>query len=163
MSVPNFMWYPYWANITCFRKINCYLGCNNYTEDIATFTALEKIYSTKYFCNNIINVAGFSEMFVKRNFSCIWYWQPCRYQEQCDSPTRADKIQQWSGFWWTWALYIQQQRICWYSVWPSQWHWLWWNNCMLYPILNWLEAYFNPHPQEIMVLMELELCIIQLT
>ena len=49
-----------------------FLSCvNNYlhVEDIATFTALVKIYSTKYFSNT--KVAGFGEIFVQRKYSPI--------------------------------------------------------------------------------------------
>ena len=49
-----------------------FLSCvNDYIEDMATFTALVKIYSTKYFCST--KVAGLGEIFVKRKFSRIWY------------------------------------------------------------------------------------------
>ena len=41
------------------------------TEDMATFTALVKIYSTKYFCNT--KVAGVDEILVQQKFSAIWY------------------------------------------------------------------------------------------
>ena len=34
ISVPNFtIQYPYWINIACFRKVNCYYGCNKYYYD----------------------------------------------------------------------------------------------------------------------------------
>ena len=35
---------------------------NDYKEDMVTFTALAKIYSTEYFCNT--KVAGLGEIFV---------------------------------------------------------------------------------------------------
>ena len=44
-----------------------FLSCiNDYIEDMATFTALVKIYSTEYFCNT--KVARLGEIFVKENF-----------------------------------------------------------------------------------------------
>ena len=40
-----------------------FLSCvNDYVEDMATFTALARIYSTEYFCNT--KVAGLGENFV---------------------------------------------------------------------------------------------------
>ena len=44
---------------------------DGYTEDMATFTALAKIYSSEYFCN--ARVAGIGEIFVQRKFSAIRY------------------------------------------------------------------------------------------
>ena len=44
---------------------------NDYIEDMATFTALAKIYSTKYFYNT--KVAGLGGIFVQRKFCHIWY------------------------------------------------------------------------------------------
>ena len=44
---------------------------DDYTEDMVTFTALAKIYSSEYFCN--ARVAGIGEIFVQRNFSAIRY------------------------------------------------------------------------------------------
>ena len=43
-----------------------FLSCVNYTEYMATFTALVKKISTKYFCN--AKVAGLGELFVKQKF-----------------------------------------------------------------------------------------------
>ena len=52
-----------------------FLSCvNDYIEDMATFTALAKIYSTKYFCNT--KVGGLGKIFVQRNFCRIRYLQP---------------------------------------------------------------------------------------
>ena len=45
----------------------------DYIEDMATITALAKIYSTKYFCNT--KVSGVGEIFVKRKFSHIRYYE----------------------------------------------------------------------------------------
>ena len=42
---------------------------NDYIDDMATFTVLEKNYSTKYFCNE--KVAGPGEMFVQQKFSFL--------------------------------------------------------------------------------------------
>ena len=44
---------------------------NDYIEDMATFTASAKIYSTEYFCN--AKVAGIGEIFVQRKVSAIRY------------------------------------------------------------------------------------------
>ena len=47
-----------------------FLSCvNNYIEDMATFTALAKIYSIEYFCNT--NVPGLGEIFVKQKVLAI--------------------------------------------------------------------------------------------
>ena len=43
----------------------------DYIEDMATFTALAKIYSTEYFCNTKVAVLG--EIFVQRKFFRIQY------------------------------------------------------------------------------------------
>ena len=42
---------------------------NDYIEDMATFTALMKIYSTEYFCN--VKAAGLGEIFVQKKLSAI--------------------------------------------------------------------------------------------
>ena len=58
----NFAIYSHWQN---FCHTN-FLSCVNeymYIEDMATFTTLVKIYSTKYFCNT--KVSGVGEIFVK--------------------------------------------------------------------------------------------------
>ena len=45
-----------------FLSVN-FLSCvNDYIEDMATFTALAKIYSIEYFCNT--KVSGLGEIFV---------------------------------------------------------------------------------------------------
>ena len=44
---------------------------NDYMEDIATFTALAKIYSTEYFCST--KVAGLGKLFVQQKFLAIQY------------------------------------------------------------------------------------------
>ena len=55
----NFAICSYWRN---FYRTN-FLSCvNDYIEDMATFTALAKIYSTEYFCNT--KVARLGEIFV---------------------------------------------------------------------------------------------------
>ena len=49
-----------------------FLSCvNDYIEDMATFTALAKIYSTEYFCNT--KVARLSEIFVQQKFCRLQY------------------------------------------------------------------------------------------
>ena len=52
-----------------FLSVNFLSRDNDYIEDMATFTALAKIYSTEYFCN--AKVAGIGEIFVQRKFSAI--------------------------------------------------------------------------------------------
>ena len=64
----NFAICSHWRN---FYHANFLSYVNDYIEDMATFTALAKIYSTKYFCNTKISVLG--EIFVKLKFSCIRY------------------------------------------------------------------------------------------
>ena len=59
----NFAICSHWRNFYCANFLSC---VNDYIEDIVTFTALAKNYSTKYFCNT--KVAGLGEIFVKRNF-----------------------------------------------------------------------------------------------
>ena len=49
----------YWRNFYCVNFLSC---VNDYVEDVATFTALVKIYSTEYFCNT--KVGGLDENFV---------------------------------------------------------------------------------------------------
>ena len=62
----------HWQN---FYHVN-FLSCvNDYVEDMATFTAFAKIYSTKYFCN--ARVSGVGKIFVKRKFSHIQYLGKC--------------------------------------------------------------------------------------
>ena len=61
---------------TCLHGRNFYhanfLSCiDDYTEDMATFTTLAKIYSSEYFCNAM--VAGIGEIFVQRKFLAIQY------------------------------------------------------------------------------------------
>ena len=51
----------YWRNFYCANFLFC---VNDYIEDMATFTALVKIYSTEYFCNTKVHVAGLGEIFV---------------------------------------------------------------------------------------------------
>ena len=64
----NFTMCSYWRN---FYRMN-FLSCvNDYIEDMVTFTALAKIYSTEYFCNT--KVAGLGEIFVQRKFCRIRY------------------------------------------------------------------------------------------
>ena len=46
-------------------------GIDDYTEDMVTFTALAKTYSSEYFCN--ARIAGIGEIFVQRKFLAIWY------------------------------------------------------------------------------------------
>ena len=45
---------------------------DDYTEDMATFTALAKVYSSEYFNN--ARVAGIGEIFVQRNILAIQYF-----------------------------------------------------------------------------------------
>ena len=66
-----------------------FLSCvNDYIEDMATFTALAKIYFTKYFCNT--KVSGVGEIFVKRKFSHIQYYNivlaPPPFDNYCICP-----------------------------------------------------------------------------
>ena len=51
--------------------MNFFVRVNDYIEDMATFTALAKIYSTEYFCN--VEVAGLGEIFIQRKFLAVWY------------------------------------------------------------------------------------------
>ena len=53
---------------------------DDYPEDMMTFTALAKIYSTEYFCDT--KVAGVDEIFVQRKilsytvyyvYECLWF------------------------------------------------------------------------------------------
>ena len=58
----------------CLHRRNFYptnfLSCiDDYTEDMATFTTLAKIYSSEYFCN--AREAGIGKIFVLRKFSAI--------------------------------------------------------------------------------------------
>ena len=70
----------YWRNFYCVNFLSC-VYVNDYIEDMATFTALAKIYSTEYFCNT--KVAGLGEIFVQRKFCHIWVLLyniiPCAY------------------------------------------------------------------------------------
>ena len=54
----NFTICSYWRN---FCRMN-FLSCVDYIEDMATFPALVKIYSTEYFCDT--KVDGLGEIFV---------------------------------------------------------------------------------------------------
>ena len=61
---------------TCLNGRNFYPAnflsrIEDYTEDMATFTILVKIYSSEYFCS--ARVAGIGEIFVQRKFSAIRY------------------------------------------------------------------------------------------
>ena len=73
----NFHQEKIFANFTtCLHGQNFYPAnflshIDDYTEDMATFTALAKIYSSEYFCN--ARVAGIDEIFVQRKFSAIQY------------------------------------------------------------------------------------------
>ena len=73
----NFRQEKIFANFTiCSHWRNFYhaifLSCvHDNTEDMATFTALAKIYSTKYFCST--KVSGVGVLFVKQKFSRIRY------------------------------------------------------------------------------------------
>ena len=50
-----------------------FLSCvNDYSENMATFTALVKIYSTEYFCNT--EVAGLGKIFVQQKVLAIQYF-----------------------------------------------------------------------------------------
>ncbi len=51
-------------------KFNCPV-LMYYIDDMVTFTALAKVYSTEYFCNT--KVAGLGEIFVQRKISAIQY------------------------------------------------------------------------------------------
>ena len=62
--LPIFAICSHWWN---FYHANFLSGINDYIEDMATFTAWAKIYSTDYFCNT--KVVGLGEIFVKRKFS----------------------------------------------------------------------------------------------
>ena len=48
---------------TCLHGQNCWSHIDDYTEDMATNTALAKIYSSKYFWN--ARIAGIGENFVR--------------------------------------------------------------------------------------------------
>ena len=67
MKLPNFRQEKIFANFNIcshrrdFYHINFLSSVNDYIEDMATFTALEKIYSTKYFYNT--KVPGVSKIF----------------------------------------------------------------------------------------------------
>ena len=61
--VEGFTTCSHWQNIYHSNLLSC---VNDYIEDIATFTALAKIYSTEYFCNT--KVAGLGEIFSTKNF-----------------------------------------------------------------------------------------------
>ena len=50
---------------------NILFRVNYYIEDMVTFMALVKIYSTEYFCN--AKVAGIGKIFVQQKFSVVWY------------------------------------------------------------------------------------------
>ena len=56
----NFTTCLHWRN---FYPANFLSRIDDYTEDMATFTALAKIYSSEYFCN--ARVAGIGEIFVQ--------------------------------------------------------------------------------------------------
>ena len=47
-----------------FYPVNFLSRIDDYTEDMAIFTALAKIYSSEYFCN--ARVAGIGEVFVQQ-------------------------------------------------------------------------------------------------
>ena len=49
-----------------FVSMNFLSLVNDYIEDMAMFTALVKIYSTKYICNT--KVPGLGEIFVQQKF-----------------------------------------------------------------------------------------------
>ena len=55
--------------ICSFYCVNFFV--NDYIEDMATFTAMAKIYSTEYICNT--KVAGLGEIFVQRKLSHMVY------------------------------------------------------------------------------------------
>ena len=63
---------------TCLHGRNFYPAnflshIDDYTEDMAIFTASAKIYSSEYFCNARVHVAGIGKFFVQRKFSVIRY------------------------------------------------------------------------------------------
>ena len=59
----NFRQFRHLLSLVKFLYEN-FLSCiNDYIEDMVTFTALAKIYSTEYFCTT--KVAGIGEKFVK--------------------------------------------------------------------------------------------------
>ena len=62
----NFATYSRWRK---FLSANFLSRVNDYIGDMATFTALAKIYSIENFCNT--KVSGLGEIFVQRNFSPI--------------------------------------------------------------------------------------------
>ena len=60
------------ATCSCWRyflSANFLSRVNDCIEDMVTYTALAKIYSTKYFCNTKVAVLG--EIFVQRKFLAI--------------------------------------------------------------------------------------------
>ena len=69
--------------LSLVKFIMNFLSCVNdyiYIEDMMTFTALAKIYSTKYFCST--KISGLGEIFVKRKFSRIRYIHDiCKHPE----------------------------------------------------------------------------------
>ena len=65
---------------TCLHGRNFYPAnflsrIDDYTEDMATFTTLAKIYSSEYFCN--ARVARIGEIFVQRKISAIYGMYYC--------------------------------------------------------------------------------------
>ena len=62
-------------HLLAWVKLNFLSHIDDYTKDMATFTALVKIYSGKYFCN--ARVAGIGEIFVQRKVLaiCEWIWE----------------------------------------------------------------------------------------
>ena len=67
----NFATCSRWRNNFICEFFVLYMCVNNYIEDIATFTALAKIYSAECFWNTKVAVLG--EIFVQRKFSAIRY------------------------------------------------------------------------------------------
>ena len=59
---------PIWPPALMDEKF--FVLCYDYIKDMATFTALAKVYSTEYFCNT--KVAGVGKIFVQQKFSAIW-------------------------------------------------------------------------------------------
>ena len=51
--------------------LNVINDCNNNYKDMVTFTAVEKIYSTEYFCDT--KVDGLGEIFIYQKFFVIQY------------------------------------------------------------------------------------------
>ena len=64
----NFATCSRWRNFLSANFLSC---VNDYIEDMATFTALTKIYSIEYFCNT--KAPGLGEILVQRKFSPIRY------------------------------------------------------------------------------------------